>query len=116
MLRFFLKSKIHHARITGTELEYEGSITIDKTLMEAADLLPGEQVHVLNLNNGQRFITYVIEGPKDSGCIVLNGPAARLGAVGDRVIVLSYCALPAEAAAQHRPVVVRVDQSNRIIR
>ncbi|MCS7237872.1 MAG: aspartate 1-decarboxylase [Thermoguttaceae bacterium] len=110
-----LKSKIHHARVTGTELEYEGSITIDRRLMEAARLLPGEQVHVLNLNTGDRFITYVIEGPPDSGTIVLNGPAARLGAVGDRLIVLSYCVVPEDQAAQCQPVVVRVDEKNRIV-
>lgn len=115
MYRFMLKSKIHHARVTGTELEYEGSITVDRRIMEAAQLLPGEQVHVLNLNTGDRFITYVIEGEPDSGVIVLNGPAARLGAVGDRLIVLSYCLLPADQAASYRPVVVRLDERNRIL-
>lgn len=115
MLVFMLKSKIHHARVTGTELEYEGSITIDRTLMEAAALIPGEQVHVLNMNTGDRFITYVIEGEKDSGVIVLNGPAARLGQVGDRLIILAYCAVPVEQAATLRPIVVRVDEKNRLI-
>lgn len=110
-----LKSKIHHARITGTELEYEGSLTLDRALMDAAGLVPGEQVHVLNLNTGHRFITYVIEGEKNSGTVILNGPAARLGAVGDRIIVLSYCILPEEALADHRAVVVRLDENNRII-
>jgi aspartate 1-decarboxylase len=115
VLVFMLKSKIHHVRVTGTELEYEGSITIDRTLMDAASLLPGEQVHVLNLNTGDRFITYVIEGEKDSGVIVLNGPAARLGQVGDRLIVLAYCAVPLEEVANHHPIVVRVDDRNRLI-
>src|SRR5210317_411277 len=88
--RFMLKSKIHRATLTGTELDYEGSIAIDRNLLDAADMLPGEQVQVLNLNTGSRLITYVIEAPAGSGTVLLNGPAARLGAPGDRVIVLTY--------------------------
>ena len=91
MNRTILKSKIHRATITGLDLDYEGSITIDEELLEKADILPGEQVHVLNINNGQRFVTYAIAGPRDSGTILLNGPAARLGTAGDKVIVISYC-------------------------
>jgi len=107
-----LKSKIHRARLTGTEPEYEGSITIDRTLMEAADLLAGEQVHVLNLNNGSRIVTYVIEAPANSGTVLLNGPAARMGQVGDLVIILSYCELPDEEARSFRPRAVLVDDHN----
>lgn len=112
MKRFMLKSKIHRARLTGTEPEYEGSITIDRTLMEAADLLPGEQVHVLNLNNGSRIVTYAIEAPANSGTVLLNGPAARMGQVGDLVIILSYCEVSDEEARSFRPRVVLVDDRN----
>lgn len=110
-----LKSKIHRATLTGTDLDYEGSIAIDRTLLEAADMLPGEQVQVLNLNNGERLITYTIEGEAGSGIVLLNGPAARLGVPGDRVIVLSYCAVSDEDARSHRPKVVRVDNQNRLL-
>jgi aspartate 1-decarboxylase len=111
--RFMLKSKIHRATLTGTELDYEGSIAIDRHLIDAAGLLPGEQVHVLNLSNAQRLVTYVIEAPAGSGTIMLNGPAARLGAVGDKVIILSYCAVSDEEARQLKATVVHVDEKNR---
>ena len=114
MQRFMLRSKIHRATLTGTELDYEGSIAIDRDLIEAADLLPGEQVHVLNLSNAERIITYVIEAPAGSGTMLLNGPAARLGAPGDQVIVLSYTAMTEEEALRWRPKVVQVDQNNRL--
>jgi len=91
MLRIFCKSKITNAFVTGTELGYDGSIGIDKTMLEATDIMPGEQVHVLNLNNGERLTTYVIEEKADSGKIVLYGPAARKGEPGDQVVILSYC-------------------------
>ena len=110
-----LKSKIHRATLTGTDLDYEGSIAIDRDLMEAADMLPGEQVHVLNLNNGQRLITYVIEAPAGSGTMLLNGPAARLGARGDVVVVISYCAVADDEARSIKPTVVKVDGRNRRI-
>jgi len=113
--RFMLKCKIHRATLTGTELDYEGSIAIDRALLEAADMLPGEQVQVLNLNNGSRIITYAIEAEAGSGTVMLNGPAARLGAVGDRVIVLSYCAVSEEEARTHRPKVVKVDDGNHLL-
>ena len=113
MQRFLLRSKIHRATLTGTELDYEGSIAIDRNLIEAADLLPGEQVHVLNLSNAQRLITYVIEAPAGSGTMMLNGPAARLGAVGDKVIVLAYGAIDEEEARRFKPIVVHVDEKNR---
>jgi len=113
MKRLMLKSKIHRARLTGTELDYEGSITIDSTLLEAADMLPGEQVHVLNLNNGSRIVTYIIEAPAHSGTMLLNGPAARTGQAGDQVIVLSYCELSDEEARCFQPRVILVDDENR---
>jgi aspartate 1-decarboxylase len=109
-----LKSKIHRATLTGAELDYEGSIAIDADLMKAADMLPGEQVHVLNMANGARLITYVIQDPAGSGTIMLNGPAARLGAPGDEVIVLSYSEMEEEEARLHKPRVVFVDQENRV--
>lgn len=110
-----LRSKIHRATLTGTDLDYEGSIAIDRRLIEAAGLLRGEQVHVLNLNNGERLVTYVIEAPAGSGTILLNGPAARLGVRGDIVVILAYCTVSSEEAAALRPIVVHVDQDNRPI-
>lgn len=115
MLRFMLRSKIHRATLTGTDLHYEGSIAIDRLLIDAAGLLPGEQVHVLNLNNGARLITYVIEAPAGSGTMLLNGPAARLGVPGDMVVVLSYCGVADDEIRQFKPIVVHVDERNRIV-
>lgn len=114
MQRFMLKSKIHRARLTGTDLDYQGSIAIDKTLLDAADILPGEQVHVLNLSSGARLVTYAIEAEAGSGTVMLNGPAARLGIPGDLLIVLTYCALPDDQARTFRPRVVRVTADNRL--
>ena len=116
MQRLMLRSKIHRATLTGTELDYEGSIAIDRDLIDAAGFLPGEQVHVLNLSNASRLITYVIEAPAGSGSMMLNGPAARLGAVGDKVIVISYGLASEEEARQFKPTVVLVDEKNRIVR
>ncbi len=116
MQRIMFKSKIHRATLTGTELDYEGSIAIDRSLLEAADMLPGEQVHVLNLNNGSRLVTYIIEAEAGSGTMMLNGPAARQGLPGDRVVVLSYCAVDEEEARSFRPKVVHVDDRNAIVR
>ena len=113
MERFMLKSKIHGATLTGTELNYKGSITIDRILLERADILPGEQVHVLNLNNGNRFVTYTIAAPKGSGTILLNGPAARLGISGDKVIIISYCQVPDDKAKDLTTKVVFVDEKNK---
>jgi aspartate 1-decarboxylase len=113
MERFMLKSKIHGATITRTELDYEGSITIDQQLLEKADILPGEQVHVLNFNNGQRFITYTIAGNRGTGEIVLNGPAARLGTVGDKVIIISYCHISDDKAKELNAKIVFVDDENK---
>jgi aspartate 1-decarboxylase len=112
--RFMLKSKIHRATLTGTDLDYEGSIAIDRDLLQAADILPGEQVHVLNLNNGERLITYAIEAPAGTGTVLLNGPAARLGLVGDLVVVITYCSVAETEARSLRPTVVLVDAKNRI--
>ncbi|MCD4727679.1 MAG: aspartate 1-decarboxylase [Pirellulales bacterium] len=116
MQRFMLRSKIHRATLTGTELDYEGSVAIDRDLIDAADLLPGEQVHVLNLSNAQRIATYVIEAPAGSGTVMLNGPAARLGIAGDKVIILAYCAVDEEEARRLRPIVVHVDEQNRPVK
>ena len=115
MQRIMKKSKIHTATITGLELYYEGSITIDRDLMDAADMLPGEQVQVVNLNNGERFVTYTITGERGSGVIELNGPAARLAAVGDQVIIISYGNYDDEEAKALEPIVVFLDDNNRRI-
>lgn len=108
-----LKSKIHRATVTDLKLHYQGSITVDAVLLEKADILPGEQVHVLNVNTGERFITYAIKGPKNSGRVMLNGPAARLGQVGDPVIILTYCHIDDASAKKHHPKVIKVDARNR---
>jgi len=115
-MRTMLKSKIHRARVTEVNIDYEGSITIDRYLMEAADLLPFERVEVLNINNGARFSTYVIEGEADSGVIGLNGAAARLAVKGDIVIILSYCQIFDDEAMVTVPSLVYVDAENRIVR
>jgi len=115
MDRIMLKSKIHRATLTGADLHYEGSIAIDKTLMEKADLVPGEQVHVLDIDNGSRFITYVIEAAAGTKAVVLNGAAARLAAVGDKVIILSYCSLPESELPGFSPRIVLVDEQNDML-
>lgn len=115
MQRIMKKSKIHTATITGLELYYEGSITIDRDLMDAADMLPGEQVQIVNLNNGERFVTYTISGERGSGAIELNGPAARLAAKGDKVIIISYGNYDEEEARALEPIVVFVNDQNRIV-
>jgi aspartate 1-decarboxylase len=109
-----LKSKIQRATITGAALEYEGSITIDETLLKKADILPGEQVHVLNLNNGIRFVTYATAAPPGSGTVLLNRAATRLGSTGDEVIVLSYREASDEQPPGLKPKVVLVDHNNRL--
>ena len=113
MQRFMLKSKIHRATLTGTDLDYEGSITIDESLLEKADILQGEQVHVLNINNGQRLVTYTISAPRGSGTVLLNGPAARLGTVGDKVIIISYCQISSDKAKDLKTKIVLVDNENK---
>ena len=113
-MRIMMKSKIHRARVTGVNIDYEGSITIDKKLMEEADILPYEQVQVLNINNGARFSTYAIEGEADSGEICVNGAAARLVAKEDTVIILSYCHVEEDKAHGFLPRLVYVDAKNSI--
>jgi len=114
MLLTMLKAKIHNATVTEADLNYEGSITIDCTLMEAAGLLPYEKVQVLNVSNGARAETYVIKGKKDRGDIVMNGAIARMTQVGDRVIILSYVMIDESEIDKLNPVVVLVDEKNRI--
>lgn len=114
MYRTMLKSKIHRAVLTEADLNYMGSITIDRDLMEAADILPYEKVQVVNNNNGARFETYVIEGERGSGKICLNGAAARLGQPGDLLIILSYIHMEENEARHYEPRVVFVDEKNRI--
>jgi aspartate 1-decarboxylase len=114
VLVHMLKAKIQGAKVTDAQLEYEGSLTLDKDLIEAAGLLPHERVQVLNLNNGDRSETYLIEGEKGSGVVCLNGPLARRGQVGDRIIVLAYCLLPEEEARRWQPRVVLLDENNRV--
>jgi aspartate 1-decarboxylase len=114
-MRTMLKSKIHRARVTDANIDYEGSVTIDSTLMAAADILPYEQVHVLNISNGARFTTYAIEGEAGSGTICLNGAAARLAVKGDLVIVLTYTQVPEEQMKDYRPKLVYVSEKNAIV-
>ncbi len=114
MKRFMLKSKIHRARITGAELHYEGSLSLDLALMESADLLPFEKIEVYNVSNGARFSTYVIPAPRYSGEVRLNGAAARMGAVGDIVIIASYGLFDREELEGFRPYLVYVDENNHI--
>ena len=111
-----LKSKIHRVRVTQAELDYIGSITIDATLMAAANIIPGERVYIVNVNNGARFDTYTIAGEPNSGVICLNGPAARMCLVGDVVIIMSYALLEFEEAKRFGPTVIFPDTStNRLV-
>lgn len=114
MRRELLKSKIHRATVTDANLDYQGSVTLDSDLISAADLLPHEKVQILNINNGARFETYVLAGEPGSGTVCLNGAAARLAAVGDRIIVISYALYDEEEVADHEPRVVLVDDRNRV--
>jgi aspartate 1-decarboxylase len=109
-----LKSKIHRAKLTETELHYVGSITIDEALMDAANLIENEKVQVVNVNNGERLETYVIKGERNSGVICLNGPAARKGFVGDHLIIISYASMELAEAKAHKPVAVYPDHNNRL--
>ncbi|MFH1578197.1 MAG: aspartate 1-decarboxylase [Candidatus Omnitrophota bacterium] len=114
MLLTILKSKIHRARITEVQLYYSGSIVIDRLLMQAADILEGEKVEVLNLNTGQRLETYAICGKENSGAICLNGPAARSGYVGDEIIIVTYCMVDEAGAQKLKPKIIFVDEKNRL--
>lgn len=116
MFRTVLKSKLHGATVTEANILYEGSITIDADLMRAADILEHEQVHVVNLNNGVRLVTYVISGDAGSGIICMNGPAARLCSTGDTIHILSYVSLSDEELAEFTPTVLLVEPGNRISR
>jgi len=109
-----LKSKIHRVKITQAELHYVGSITIDETLMEAANLIEGEKVQVVNINNGERLETYVIKGERNSGTVCLNGPAARKAQVGDMVIIISYASMDFEEARNFKPSLIFPDPDNRL--
>ena len=111
-MRTMLRGKIHRARVTDANLDYQGSITVDSLLMEAADILPYEMVHVLDIDNGARFETYAIEGERGSGEICINGAAARLVAKGDLVIILAYKVVSDEEARSSQPRLVYVDESN----
>jgi aspartate 1-decarboxylase len=116
MLLTMLKSKLHQATVTGTDIDYEGSIAIDRDLLDASGILPHEQVDVLNINTGGRFTTYAIEAPRCSRAIAVNGAAARLVQTGDKVIIVAYCQVPAEEARNYHPTVVVLGEGNAIER
>ena len=116
MTRSMLKGKIHRATVTGADLHYEGSITIDEELLEAADILPYEEVRIYNVRNGERFETYIIPGKKNSGEICLNGPTARKGVVGDKVIIFCYSYFDDSELKGYKPKIVLVNAKNRIMR
>ena len=115
MHRTFLASKLHSCTLTGANLNYIGSISIDEALLEAANIAAYEQVQIVNVNNGARLMTYVIKAPANSGIIELNGAAARLGSPGDRVIIMTYAQLSQEEAQNHDPNVVFVDEHNKVV-
>ncbi|MEV0586912.1 aspartate 1-decarboxylase [Nonomuraea sp. NPDC050310] len=115
MLRTMLSAKIHRATVTQADLHYVGSLTIDEDLMDAAGLLPGEQVHVVDIDNGNRLVTYAITGPRGSGVIGINGAAARLVSPGDLVIIIAYGQMEDAEARVFEPRIVHVDRGNRII-
>ncbi len=109
-----LKSKIHRVKVTQAELHYVGSITIDEALMEASNIIEGEKVQIVNVNNGERIETYVIKGERDSGQVCLNGPAARRVQVGDIIIIISYASMDFEEAKSFKPTVIFPDNNNRL--
>lgn len=115
MLRTMMTSKIHRATVTQADLHYVGSVTVDEDLLDAADLLPGEQVHIVDITNGARLETYTIAGPRGSGVIGINGAAARLVQPGDLVILIAYGQMTTEEAREFQPHVVFVDSENRVI-
>jgi len=116
MLLTLMKAKLHRATVTQADLEYEGSIAIDRDLLDASGILPHEQVDVLNITNGARFTTYALEAPRGSKVIGVNGAAARLVQARDKVIVVAYCQMPAEEARNYAPTVVLLDDGNTIKR
>ncbi|MBX9733600.1 MAG: aspartate 1-decarboxylase [Chitinophagaceae bacterium] len=109
-----LKSKVHRAVITEANLHYVGSLTLDEDLMEAANMIEHEKIQVVNVNNGERLETYLIKGKRGSGVVCLNGPAARKGAVGDAVVIISYATMDFEAAKQYKPVIVFPKEGNKL--
>jgi aspartate 1-decarboxylase len=115
MLRTMMNSKIHRATVTQADLHYVGSVTVDEDLLDAADLLPGELVHVVDITNGARLETYTIAGPRGSGVVGINGAAARLVHPGDLVILIGYAQMTTEEARAHQPSVVFVDEHNRVV-
>lgn len=115
MQRTLLLAKIHSCTLTGANLDYMGSISVDQTLLDAAGILPYEQVQVVNITNGERLITYAITAPANSGVIELNGAAARLGMKGDRVIIMTYGLFSSEELTAYRPSVILVDSQNRLV-
>ncbi|HXG79724.1 MAG TPA: aspartate 1-decarboxylase [Methyloceanibacter sp.] len=114
MLLTMLKAKLHRATVTGADLHYEGSIAIDRDLLDASGILPHERVDVLNIDTGGRFTTYAIEAPRGSRAICVNGAAARLVQKGDKVIIIAYCQIPAEEARNYHPSVVVLGEGNEI--
>ncbi|WP_373599076.1 aspartate 1-decarboxylase [Paraclostridium bifermentans] len=114
MLLSMLKGKIHRATVTQAELDYVGSITIDEELMESAGILEYEKVHIVDINNGNRFETYVIAGEKGSGIVCLNGAAARCVQVKDKIIIMAYCNIDENEVKKHKPNVVLVDENNKV--
>lgn len=112
--RSMFKSKIHRATVTHADLDYEGSITIDADLMDRADILPHEEVHVWNVTRGSRLVTYALPGERGSGVVCINGAAAHLNRPGDKVIIATFCQVPEAAARSHAPTVVLVDERNRV--
>lgn len=114
MLRIMCRAKIHRATVTQAELHYEGSLTVDSAILEQAQIAPYEKVSVVNINNGQRFETYIIEGESGSGVFCLNGAAARLGQVGDKIIIIAYCFVKDEEVKSVVPKVVLLDENNKI--
>ncbi len=116
MLRQFLNSKIHRATVTDANLNYVGSITIDEEFLELSGIMEWEKVEILNINNGERFQTYVIKGKRGSRCFCLNGAAARKAQVGDKIIIVTYADLTPEEIKTHKPTIVQVEEGNEIVR
>jgi aspartate 1-decarboxylase len=116
MLRSLLKTKINGATVTETQLHYEGSITIDEEVMEKADILPNEELWVLNVNNGKRFVTYCIKGERNSGEICLNGPCSRLAQAGDKIMIVCFASFSEEEAKNHKSRLVYLDENNKIVK
>ena len=115
MLVNMFKSKIHRATVTAADLNYVGSITIDSELLRASNILPGEKVQIANINTGDRFETYTLEGAPGSGVICINGAAARLAQPGDKVIIIAYCWMEEEEARRHKPTVIQMGADNQIL-